>query len=218
MADHDSRAGVRYADAALVAYCDDLHASLDAPLSRAFEAPDVTGIPAIMVGKSEGRLLHLLVGLSGARKAVEVGTLAGFSAIQIARALPADGHLWTIENEESHAHIARSNIEADRLDNKVTVVVADGPLGLEMVADNGPFDVVFLDADKERYDVYADWAIAHLRVGGMILVDNAYYFGQLLEDTEDATAVRTMHERVAQHFHSVCIPTPDGLVLGIKRP
>ncbi len=82
---------------------------------------------------------------------------------------------------------------------------------------DGPFDLVFLDADKERYDVYQDWAHRHLRTGGLLLADNAYYFGYLLDDTEDAAAVRRMHEKTALQFDSVCIPTPDGLLLGIKN-
>ncbi len=217
MADDDSRAGIRYADPSIVRYCDDAHAALDSGLLAAFSAPKQTGIPAIMVGKSEGRLLNLLVRLSGAKRAVEVGTLAGFSALQIARSLPKDGHLWTIENEPLHADVARQNIVDDGLGDRVEIVLADGPQGLAQIAPNGPFDLVFLDADKERYDVYAHWAIENLRPGGLILVDNAYFFGQLLDETDEAAAVRAMHVYVAAHCDSVCIPTPDGLVLGIKR-
>ena len=217
MADDSSRAGIRYADSAIVTFCDDTHAGLDSALERAFSSPQQTGIPAIMVGRSEGQLLGLLVRLTGTRKAVEVGTLAGFSAIHIARNLPADGYLWTIENEPEHAQIARNNLHAAGLEECVQVVVADGPSGLESLADKGPFDLVFLDADKERYDIYTRWAIEHLRPGGLILVDNAYFFGRLLEDADDAAAVRDMHLLVSAHFDSVCIPTPDGLVMGIKR-
>jgi caffeoyl-CoA O-methyltransferase len=75
-----------------------------------------------------------------------------------------------------------------------------------------------LDADKERYDLYQAWAQEHLRPGGLLLADNAYYFGHLLDGTEEAAAVRKMHEKTAEDFDSVCIPTPDGLMLGIKRP
>ncbi len=217
MADDSSRAGVRYADPAIVSFCDDAHARLDSALIQAFTAPERSGIPAIMVGRSEGQLLGLLVRMSGARRAVEVGTLAGFSAIHIARNLPSDGHLWTIENEPQHAEIARANFEEACVENQVQVILADGPDGLDQIASEGPFDLVFLDADKERYHVYTHWAIEHLRPGGIILVDNAYFFGLLLEQTEEAAAVREMHSLVAAHFDSVCIPTPDGLVMGIKR-
>lgn len=217
MADDSSRAGLRYADPAIVTFCDDAHAGLDTALATAFGAPDRTGIPAIMVGRSEGQLLGLLVRLSGARRAVEVGTLAGFSAIHIGRNLTEGGYLWTIENDGAHAAIARGNLTEAGLEERVEVVIADGPAGLERIEEHGPFDLVFLDADKERYDVYTRWAIEHLRPGGLILVDNAYFFGLLLENTEDAAAVRGMHALVASHFDSVCIPTPDGLVLGIKR-
>lgn len=217
MADDSSRAGIRYADPAIVAFCDDAHAGLDPALAQAFSTPDRTGIPAIMVGRSEGKLLGLLVRLSGAKRAVEVGTLAGFSAIHIARNLAAGGHLWTIENETEHAEVARKNFRTAGLETQVSVIVDDGPQGLEGLIDEGPFDLVFLDADKERYDIYTRWALDHLRPGGLILVDNAYFFGLLLEETEEAAAVRRMHTLVAEHFDSVCIPTPDGLVMGIKR-
>jgi len=170
-----------------------------------------------MVGRSEAHFLQLMVRLYRPTKIVEVGTLAGFSAISMARALPEGGRLWTIEHEPKHAEIARRNIEDAGLTHKVSVIEGDAVDALKAIEKNGPFDLVFLDADKERYDVYQDWAHRHLRTGGLLLADNAYYFGYLLDDTEDAAAVRRMHEKTALQFDSVCIPTPDGLLLGIKN-
>ncbi len=217
MADAESRSGVRYADAQIVEYVDAVHSSLDSGLLQAFTAPERENMPEIMVGLSEGRFLNLILRLIGAERVVEVGTLAGFSAIHMAQALNHKGHLWTIEFEATHAEVARKNIHDAGLANRITVVEADGMDGLGQVETAGPFDAVFLDADKGNYDRYARWAFSNLRAGGLLLVDNAYLFGQLMEDNEEAAAVRRMHEEVSTHCDSVCIPTPDGLVLAILR-
>jgi caffeoyl-CoA O-methyltransferase len=217
MADDDSRQGVRYADAAIVAWVDGLHARLDPALKLAFEAPTSLGLPAIQVGPSEGRLLGLFCQLAGVKKAVEVGTLAGFSALHIARALPADGHLWTIEIEPAHAAAAEVNLAAAGLSGRATVVLGSGQEALPGLEAHGPFDLVFIDADKEGYDFYGRWAARNLRPGGLLIADNAYLFGHLLDDSPVAAAVRRLHEEAALAFDTVCIPTPDGLLLGIKK-
>jgi caffeoyl-CoA O-methyltransferase len=215
MADSSSRAGERYATQPILDYVNRIHAGHDDALARAFAVPE--GIPAIQVGPSEGRLLFLLMRLVSARKVVEVGTLVGYSAIHMARALPADGHLWSIEFEERHAIVARENIAKASLADRVTVKIGAGRDVLPTLEQHGPFDVVFIDADKVNYDHYGKWAIEHLRPGGLVLGDNAYLFGELVDDTDRGRAMRTFHERVARACDSVCVPTPDGLVLGIKR-
>jgi caffeoyl-CoA O-methyltransferase len=215
MADDDSRTGTRYATRAVLDYLHGVHVPQDAGLARAFAVPE--GMPAIQVGADEGRLLHLLLKLAGAKRVVEVGTLAGYSAIHMARALPGDGHLWSIEYEPRHAEAARANLAAAGLADRVTVLVGAGKDVLPTLVDRGPFDAVFIDADKESYDFYGAWALANLRPGGLVLGDNAYLFGKLLEDTARGRAMRTFHEQVAAGCDSVCAPTPDGLVIGIKR-
>ena len=217
MGDQESRAGSGYSTARISEYCDRLHTGSDAALLRAFDAPEANEMPAIMVGQSEAKFLQLLVQIHRPMRVVEVGTLAGFSAISMAQALPAGGHIWTLENEAKHAEVARDNIAHAGLSEEITVILGDALEGLDKIKDEGPFDLVFLDADKERYDLYQDWSSVHLRAGGLLLADNAYYFGHLLDQTEDAAAVRRMHEKTATGFDSVCIPTPDGLVMGIKR-
>ena len=221
MADHDSRRGHRYDSPEILAYLNDLHAGHDGVhglgLATAFAAPALRGLPAIQVGMSEGKLLTLLLRLAGARKVVEFGTLAGYSAIRITQALPADGRLWTLELEEKHASVARENLVVAGLSDRVEVLVGPALEAMPALESEGPFDAVFLDADKGRYDLYGRWAAANLRQGGLLLVDNAYYFGQLLEQSPDALAMRRCHEEAAQAFDTVCIPTPDGLVLGIKK-
>jgi caffeoyl-CoA O-methyltransferase len=215
MADKDSRDGARYTTSEISDYTARIHAAHDRGLAAAFATPD--DMPAIQVGQSEGRMLNLFARLVGATKIVEVGTLAGYSAIQLASALPATGHLWTIEFEPKHAAVARANVAAAGLADRVTVEIGAGRDVLPTLDAYGPFDLVFIDADKVNYDHYGRWALAHLRSGGLVIGDNAYYFGKLLDDSDSARAMRTFHEEVAAACHSVCVPTPDGLVIGIKK-
>jgi caffeoyl-CoA O-methyltransferase len=215
MADDSSRAGARYTSPAILDFVNRVHAAHDAALAQAFTVPE--GIPAIQVGPSEGKLLELLLRLAGARKVVEVGTLVGYSAIRMARALPPGGHLWSVEFEPRHAEIARANIANAGLSDRVTVHVGAGRDVLPTLVEHGPFDAVFIDADKGNYDHYGRWALANLRPGGLVLGDNAYLFGELLEDSDRGRAMRTFHELVAAGCESVCAPTPDDLVVGIKK-
>jgi caffeoyl-CoA O-methyltransferase len=173
-------------------------------------------MPSIQLGISEGKLLTLLVRLASARKVVEVGTLAGYSALRIARALPTDGKLWTLEIDPKHARIAQDNIEAAGLWNRVKVLIGPALASLKTLENEAPLDAVFLDADKEGYLDYARWAHANLRPGGLLVADNSYYFGKLMSESADAERMREFHRFVGEHFDSVCIPTPDGLVLGLK--
>jgi len=215
MADDQSRTGTSYTTPDIIGFVDRTHVHHDAALARAFSVPE--DMPAIQVGPSDGKLLYLLLRLIGARKVVEVGTLAGYSAIVMARALPADGRLWTIEAEDKHAKIARANVAAAGLADRVTVVDGTGQAALPTLVGHGPFDAVFIDADKEGYEHYGAWAIDNLRPGGLVLGDNAYLFGRLMSDSPAAVAMRAFHQRVANACDSVCVPTPDGLVVGIKR-
>lgn len=217
MADQDSRAGTRYSNPAILAYVDRLHAPHDAALEAAFTAPEREGLPAIQVGPSDGKLIELLLKLAGAKKVVEVGTLAGYSALRILAALPPDGHLWTIELEPKNAEIARRIFEQAGHGGRVTVLVGAGLDMLPALEAHGPFDAMFVDADKISYAEYGRWAARHLRPGGLLLGDNAYLFGELMDDSDRGRAMRTFHEEAARAFDTVCAPTPDGLLVGIKR-
>ncbi len=218
MADADSRAGSRYATPEIVHWLDSLHAAHDAGLERAFQAPGLNAMPAIQVGISEGKLLNLLLRMIGAKKVVEFGTLAGYSALRMAQALPEDGHLWSLEFDPKHAAIARTNLDAAGLGEKVTLIIGPARDALPSLEPQGPFDAVFIDADKGNYDHYGAWAAKTLRPGGLLLGDNAYYFGHLLEEgDQEAAAMRRFHQQAKEAFDTVCIPTPDGLLLGIRK-
>lgn len=218
MADEDSRAGKRYADEGTLEWLDKLHAAHDSGLDRAFRAPEIEGIPRIQVGPSEGRLLELLLRMVHAKKVVEVGTLAGYSAIWMARALPPGGRLYTIEHDPRHAEIARRSFDQAGVADRVDLRVGEGLDVLAELVSEGPFDAVFVDADKSGYPAYGRWAAENLRPGGLLLGDNSYYFGKLLaEDDPSAEAMRRFHREAAAAFDTVCIGTPDGLLLGIKK-
>lgn len=218
MADTDSRAGKSYSSPALLDYLHRLHSPHDPVLERTFQAPETEGIPAIQLGPSEAKTVHLMLRMIGAKTIVELGTLAGYSGMWLARALPKDGHLYTIEANPKHADVAQRAFEAAGLASRVTVLVGKGADVLPTLEDRAPFDAIFIDADKGSYDIYGRWAAKNIRPGGLLLGDNAYYFGKLLdEDNEEAAAMRRFHEEAARAFDTVCMPTPDGLLLGIKR-
>jgi predicted O-methyltransferase YrrM len=217
MADTNSRSGTLYSTPDIVAFVDSAHAGHDAALARAFSAPDAHGMPAIQLGASESRFLTLLMQLIAAERVVEVGTLAGYSALRIARGMRPSGKLWTFEIEPHHAQVARDNIAQAAMSDRIEVRVGPALAGLMAIEGEGPFDAIFIDGDKSGYPDYARWAAKHLRRGGLLIGDNSYYFGQLLAAGDEPARMREFHTYVAEHFDSVCIPTPDGLVLGIAR-
>jgi caffeoyl-CoA O-methyltransferase len=218
MADTSSRTGVTYVTPDLLEYLTRTHVPHDPALQRAFDTPTAAGIPAIMVGPAEGKLLGLLLRMIGGKRVVEIGTLAGYSTIQMARALPSDGHLWTCEFDAKHGALARENFVAAGVADRITLLDGAALDTLPSIEANAPFDAVFIDADKGNYDRYGRWATKHLRTGGLLLGDNAFFFGKLLDpDDTSAAAMRRFHEEAARAFDTVCVPTPDGLLVGIKR-
>ncbi len=216
MADQGSRAGERYATPQILDYAARTHHPNDAALERALQAPARHGMPEIQLGPAEGRLLELLLRLTNATKVVEIGTLAGYSALWMARMLPPGGHLWTIESDPNHARVAAEVIGEAGLGDRVTIIRGEATEVLSKLSDSGPFCAVFLDADKGRYDLYGRWATANLRTAGLLIGDNAYLFGRLLDDSDEARAMRRFHEEMASNYRSVCVPTPDGLAVGVR--
>lgn len=215
MADVNSRAGHGYATPAIVEYVNRVHAPHDAALAQAFTVPPP--LPAIMVAPSDGKLVEFLLALIGARRVLEVGTLVGYSGLRILRALPADGHLWTLEFDAAHAAVARSNFAAAGEVARVTVCEGRARDVLPTLIPHGPFDAVFIDADKENYHHYAAWALRNVRPGGLIIGDNTFLFGELLDDSERGQAMRAFHEQLAATCDTVSVSTPDGMVVARVR-
>ncbi|MCE0766567.1 O-methyltransferase [Pseudonocardia kujensis] len=154
---------------------------LAAALARNAEA----GLPAIDVSPVQGRFLHLLARIAGARRILEIGTLGGYSTIELARALPADGTLVTCEYSPEHAAVARANLEQAGLADRVEIRVGAALDTLPRVA--GPFDLVFVDADKQNNAAYLDHAIRLGRPGTVIVVDNVVRGGRVLAGGDPAT-------------------------------
>jgi predicted O-methyltransferase YrrM len=151
----------------------------DPALDAAQAATEEAGMPAISVTAQQGKLLQLLVRAIGARQVLEVGTLGGYSTIWMARALPDDGRLVTLEAAPRHAEVARRNIAAASLDDRVEVL--EGAALDTLPTLDGPFDVAFIDADKEHNADYFEWALRLVRPGGLVIVDNVVRQGQIAD-------------------------------------
>ncbi|MCU1563263.1 MAG: O-methyltransferase [Arthrobacter sp.] len=159
----------------------------DSALKRAVAAAAEAGMPPIEVTANAGKLLKLLVQLSGARRVLEIGTLAGFSTIWMARGLPEDGRLVTCEYLPKHAQVARANLNDAGLGHKVDIRVGAALETLRELEAEGaePFDFVFIDADKENNPQYLDWAIRLGRPGTTVVMDNVVWEGAVLDPTLD---------------------------------
>ncbi|WDR03152.1 O-methyltransferase [Devosia algicola] len=159
----------------------------DPVLASVLEANANAGLPAIDVSAAQGKLLHLMVRISGARRILEIGTLGGYSAIWMARALPDHGQLVTMEFEERHAAVAKTNIKNAGLSAKVDIRVGKGADLLPKLASEGgaPFDLIFIDADKPSNPIYLDWALKLSRSGTVIICDNVIREGGVIDATSD---------------------------------
>lgn len=200
-------------------YVNELFTREDETLRYVRQQTVAHGIPLISLEPNEAKLLQMLVRLCGAEVVVEVGTLAGYSGICIARALPAHGKLYTIEVSSVHAEVARTHFEYAGLADKVTVMQGAGLDLLPKLASEGPFDLMFIDADKGNYHNYLAWAADNLRVGGAVVADNAFCQGYIFNpQTEDDHAMIEFNRTLAAHpqFDSTIIEVGDGIALGVK--
>ncbi len=183
-------------------YVTGLLAPLDEGLDAAVRAGEAAGLPQIQVSPPQGKLLHLLAKTIGARSILEFGTLAGYSTIWLARALPAEGRLITLEANPKYAEVATASIAAAGLGGVVEVRVGPALDQLpQLEADGiGPFDLTFIDADKVHTPDYFSWALEHSRPGSLIIADNVIRDGRLadLDDDDPAIAAqRRFHEQLA---------------------
>jgi predicted O-methyltransferase YrrM len=177
---------------AVEGYLDALLLPPDPALDAALEASAAAGLPQISISASQGKLLFLLARIQGARTILEVGTLGGYSAIWLARALPADGRLITLEADPKHAEVARANVARAGLADAVEVRVGRALDTLPQLAaeGRGPFDLVFIDADKPGYPEYFRWALKLSRRGSVIIADNVVRRGAVVDMTRDDPAVQ----------------------------
>jgi predicted O-methyltransferase YrrM len=164
----------------------------DAVLAAAVEASDAAGLPRISVADNQGKFLMLMAQAQGARNILEIGTLGGYSTIWLARALPAAGRLVTLEAVPTHARVARENIERAGLGDRVEVRLGRAleTLPQLLTESRGPFDFIFIDADKAGYPEYFKWALKLSRRGTVIIADNVVRRGAVLDRaSRDANVV-----------------------------
>jgi predicted O-methyltransferase YrrM len=188
--------------AAVDRYVEELVIRPDGVLAEALRASDEAGLPPAHVSATQGRLLELLARLVGATRIVEIGTLAGYSTIWLARALPAGGRLVSLELDPAHAEVARSNLERAGLGGQAEVRVGPALEGLQALIDEAgaPFDLAFIDADKAGTPAYFERSLRLVRPGGLIVADNVVRGGALADPAdpdERVRGVRRFHDLVA---------------------
>ncbi len=180
----------------------------------------------IHIRPEEAKLLQFLIKTSGIKTIVEIGTLAGYSAISMARALPDDGHLYTIEKDETRLNMARESLDKSDVKNKISLIHGDAILKLQSLESKAPFDMIFIDADKRIYLDCLDWAEKNIKKGGLIIGDNSFLFGAVYDDEGlemrvRKTTVENMKEfnlRLADNkkYATTIIPSKQGMTIAYK--
>lgn len=218
---------------------EDLYDSVDQYIEKLFIPPDPVldgvlasidkaGLPDIQISPAQGKFLHLLARLMRAERILELGTLAGYSTIWMARALPPAGKLVTLEFDAKHADVARANLKSAGLNSKVELIVGAALDTLPKLEARGepPFDMTFIDADKENYPAYLDWAVTLSRPGSLVVADNVVRAGAVLKGGRDGRAVgaRAFNEKLAADprldaviLQQVGVKGHDGLAYAIVK-
>jgi predicted O-methyltransferase YrrM len=187
---------------AVDSYIADLFIAPDFALESALTASAAAGFPAISVSPAQGKLLHLLARSLGARKILELGALGGYSTIWLARALPADGHLISLEIDPKRAEVARANLSRAGVAAMAEVRVGAALESLPQLVNEGrgPFDLIFIDADKPGYADYLDWALKLSRQGTLIIADNVVRKGEVADPAskdENVQGIRKFNQLLA---------------------
>jgi predicted O-methyltransferase YrrM len=202
-------------------YINELFAHQDEALEYISADTQEQGLPQISIKPEEGRFLQLMARASGGLRAVEIGTLGGYSGTWIARGLVTGGRLVTLELETERAEIARRHFARAGVADRVEVRVGDAHHLLENLRGEGPFDFVFIDAEKQGYSAYLDWALENVRPGGIILAHNAFRKGSVFgaaPDDDFSEFTRLFNRRVAgePRLISTIFPAGDGTLVMVK--
>jgi len=203
-------------------YIADLFAPEDDLLRRVRAESEAAGLPAISIHADDGRMLQFLLKSIGAQRIIELGTLGGYSGIWLARALPADGRLFTLDMNPDHAAVATRMFEAAGLSERVEIRVGKALDSLKKLSADAPFDAIFIDADKDSYPAYLDWAIDHIRPGGLILAHNAFFGGSIVgaeeRDPRLVAGLKTFNQRLASdpRLFGTIIPIGDGIAAAVR--
>jgi predicted O-methyltransferase YrrM len=188
--------------AAVDRYLSDLLVPGDDALTEALTAADAADLPPHHVAPVEGKLLHLLARVCGVRRVLEIGTLAGYSTIWLARAVPADGMVVTLEADPRYAAVARDNLDRAGVLDRIDLRVGPALDLLPELPEGEPFDLVFIDADKPNNPAYLEWAVRLSRPGTVIVADNVVRGGAVADPTStdpNVVGVRRFLDAVAAH-------------------
>lgn len=212
--------GFGQGDPALEQWALDVYRPEDDVLREIRERSVREGLPAIAVGRFDGLHLEILARATAAQKAVEIGTLGGYSGVCLLRGMAPHGVLHTFEYSEKHAKVAHESFVKAGVSGRAHIHVGPAVEKLREIEAEAPFDLVFVDADKVSYPAYLAWAAEHLREGGVLLADNAFGFGEihLPGGDEGRAALRKFNETLAQsgRFRATMLPTAEGLAFGVK--
>ncbi|MBG9798214.1 O-methyltransferase [Brevibacillus laterosporus] len=201
----------------------------DPILDEVLQANAKAGMPAIDVAPNQGKLLYLLAKIRGAKKILEIGTLGGYSSIWLARALPQDGQLISLEYEQSFAHIAEENVKKAGLAEKVSILVGPALETLPTLQEKGMtgFDMIFIDADKQNNPHYLQWALKLCNPGAIILGDNVVRDGEVIHPESEDDRIQGIRQFIdllssEPRIESTAIQTVgskgyDGFVLGVVK-
>lgn len=194
----------------------------DAVLSQIQRQLASYGLPTYTINPEEGRFLQFLVSASGASRALELGTLGGYSGIWIARGLAKDGTLITIEKNQRHAALAREHFIMAGLEDKIEVREGDARLLLHELDTEKPFDFIFIDADNANYPIYLDWILENIRPGGIIAAHNAFVRGEILNNGNRGAYVegtRVFNRRIANdpRLIATIFPAGDGITVAVCK-
>ena len=196
-------------------YIANLFIQEDDGLRSARESAQAEGLPSIHVPAALGKLLGILTRASGAKKILEIGTLGGYSGIWMARALPPDGRLITLDVSAHHADVARRSFERAGLADRVEVRVGSALETLPTLQAEAPFDLVYIDADKDNYPGYLDWAIRLSRPGTLIIGDNVLRGGAIITPEPGdagASGINAFNRQAAEHprLDAIILPNRNG--------
>jgi caffeoyl-CoA O-methyltransferase len=210
-------------DPALAAYVAHVYGPEDEVLREIRERCAREGLPDIQLAALDARHLEVLALTVAAHKAVEIGTLGGYSGVALLRGMRPGAVLDTIEMDAKHAKVAADSFRKAGFAKQVRIHVGTAAQVLPQLAARGPFDLCFIDADKEGYPDYLQWASDHLRPGGLVILDNAFLFGHLPERPAGElaaaiTAMQATHAALARsgRFRSTVLPTGEGLAVGVR--
>ena len=206
-------------------YLDNMIVDQDHALLAALKDSEEADLPRINVSPPQGKMLHILARSLSAKRILEMGTLGAYSTIWLARALPDDGEMLSLEVNQKHAEVSRRNLERANLSKKVKIILGPALDSLSTLYKNGskPFDFIFIDADKQNYPGYFDWAIKLSHSGSMIVVDNVVRKGSIIETgntdpnvkgvKEMLSSIRSYKNIIATAIQTVGVKGHDGFAL-----